>query len=362
MYIVQVAPTSYEPVRVVGSGERLVLNLDKALRSAAAVQGLKLRTEVVSLNAAESKISQPSVHRMADVPWTAENVRAEPLIEAFRPADAVYVHRCMTQAGLFVAAHARLLGKRVFGSDVGAGEAAILQWAPDIMRLYCGLHSTSRYAALAFSGMGVPVHVIPAPLDSEFHAPGVNGRDGQLVLGIGRVVPQKGYERTIRALPSSLSLVIVGQHCDASYIAFLRECAHGKSVQFVDHLDDIAVRNLLLRASMFVHASTHVDYLGRFYHRPESLGLAPLEAIASGTATLVSNAGSLPELGSLPGCHVFGSEAELASLLQDVACGRQSYVDPLEMHRAATDNYGLVATGTALLDMLKSSAPCAFSF
>lgn len=361
MNIVQITPVSYTADGVIGGGERLVLYLDKALKSAAAAQSLTLQTTVVSLDGARARTSESLVQTVAGTAWNPQSIVAEALIEKLRPADIVYVHQCMTEVGLFAAAHARLMGKQVFGSDAGAGEAGILQWAPDIMGLYSALHSISEYAALAFRGIEVPVYVIPGPVDCEFYTPGVGERDARLVVGIGRVMPHKGYERTIRALPSSLSLTIVGQHYDAPYLAFLRECARGKNVEFLDQLDDAEVRKLLLRAGVFVHASTHVGYEGLFYHKPELLGLAPLEAIATGTTTLVSNAGALPELGDLPGCHVFGSEAELASLLQDAASGRLPRVEPADMHRAVVERYGLVAVGTAVLNMMKVSASCASS-
>jgi glycosyltransferase involved in cell wall biosynthesis len=172
------------------------------------------------------------------------------------------------------------------------------------------------------------------------------------VLALGRIIPHKGFERTIRALPRGLSLDIVGQAYDAAYFAFLRQCAEGRDVRFHTDLDDAAVREHMARAGLFVHASTHVDYLGRFSHKPELLGLAPLEALSCGLVTLVSDAGSLAELGRLPGCFVFRSDAELAELLRLASARRLAGSDPEAMHAAVERGYGLRRVGIELLKLM----------
>jgi glycosyltransferase involved in cell wall biosynthesis len=155
-----------------------------------------------------------------------------------------------------------------------------------------------------------------------------------------------------------MHLTIVGQHYDTSYLDFLRTCAEGKDVVFDDTLEDEAVRALLHRAGTVVHASTHVDYTGRYAHKPELLGLAPLEALASGAPTLVSDAACLPELAVLPGCRVFHDEAELAAMLLEHAAGRPP-PDAAEMHAEVDRRYGPGVVGAGLLAMMGVAAPCA---
>jgi glycosyltransferase involved in cell wall biosynthesis len=269
------------------------------------------------------------------------------------------VHQCLTPIGLFVAAHARLLGKKLYGSDAGAGEAPLLRSDPDALAVYDGLHAISAFATAAFREFAVPVHVIPGPVDTAAFPPGdADARDPALVVSVGRVMPHKGHDRVIRALPDGMRLAIVGQHYDQAYLDFLRGLAAGRHVEFLAELDDQAVRALLGRAGLFVHASTHVDHLGRFYHKPELLGLAPLEAISVGVTTLVSNAAALGELGVLPGCHVFDSDGHLAALMQAAREGTLPRVAPDAMHEAVTEQYGLRRVGGGLLRMMELAAPC----
>jgi glycosyltransferase involved in cell wall biosynthesis len=60
--------------------------------------------------------------------------------------------------------------------------------------------------------------------------------------------------------------------------------------------DDAEVIAALGSASAFVMPSVYEDYRGRRQELPELVGLAPLEAMACGTAVVVSDAGGLPEI------------------------------------------------------------------
>lgn len=362
-HIVQVTPTSYSRDGVIGGGERIVLYLDEALRRSAASAGVSITTTVLALDGSAAIGSgRDRYQSVIGRAWDAHSLHAADLTARLRPADAIYVHQCMTEVGLFAAAHGRLLGKRVYGSDAGGGEARLLEYNPDAMAVYHAVHALSAFAASAFEGLPVRVHVIPGPVDTAVHRPPSDGaapRDPRLVVSVGRILPHKGCERTIRALPDGMSLVLAGQHYDQDYLSFLRRAAIGKDVRFVDGLDDAQVRALLHRAGTFVHASSHVDYAGRFFSKPELLGLAPLEALCCGAPTLVSDAGSLPELGALPGCRVFRDEAELSSMLREAASSTTPPPDPAAMHAAVEAAYGPGKVGTGLLAMMEIAPLCA---
>lgn len=358
--VLQVTPTSYAREGVIGGGERIALYIDQSIRQAAAQAGVALSTTLLTLDAAEPFGAREDRYQgIMGKAWEARSLRSEDLIRRLRLADIVYVNQCLTEVGLFAAAHARLLGKPVYGSDAGAAPAALLGFNQDAALVYDAVHAISAFGATAFAELPVPIHVLPGPVDTASYPPPHRPlRDRKSVLAIGRVLPHKGYERTIRALPSACRLDIVGQHYDKQYLAFLQDCAAGKDVRFHDGLDDDDVRSLLDRAGVFVHSSTHIDYRGGFYSYPELLGLAPLEALSTGLPTLVSDAGSLPELGILPGCRVFRSQDELDRLLAAATSGDVPFVAPVEMHAAVTANYGLQRVGAGLLAMMKFG-PCA---
>jgi glycosyltransferase involved in cell wall biosynthesis len=361
-HIIQVTPTSYSRAGVIGGGERLALYLDEALRQAAAQATLSLTTTLLALDGPEPADADKDHYQwITGRAWDVHTLDANELIARLRPADIVYVHQCLTRVGLFAAAHAKLLGIRVYGSDAGAGEAHELQHNRDLISVYDGVHALSSFAASAFAGFSTPVRVIPGPIDTNLHRPPPKGappRDQRLVASVGRILPHKGHERTIRALPTGMSLIIVGQHYDQEYLAFLQDCAAAKDVSFENEFDDAQVRALLHRAGTLVHASTHTDYAGRYAHKPELLGLVPLEALASGAPTLVSDAACLPELAVVPGCRVFRDDMELATMLREVATGRTPYIAPAAMHAAVEARFGLAAAGSSLLDMMRLGTLC----
>ncbi len=363
VHIVQVSPAAYARHGIIGGGERLALYIDAALHAAAAAAGIALTTTLLCLDGHVATGHGPARRAtIAGRPWDVHSLDADALVQELRPADIVYVNQCLTPVGMFTAAHARLLGKRVFGSDSGAGEMRLLEYDLDTITVYDAVHAISAFAASAYEGLPVSVHVVPGPVDTSLHAPpppGAPPRDALLVVSVGRVRPHKGHERTIRALPPEMRLTIAGQHDDAAYLGFLRSCAQGKDVTFNDTLDDAAVQAMLHRAGTVVQASCHVGYTGHYFHKPELLGLAPLEALASGAPTLVSDAASLPELADLPGCRVFRDEAELAGMLREQAAGRPAPPDAAEMHAAVDRRYGPAAAGAGLLAMMGLAAPCA---
>ena len=266
----------------------------------------------------------------------------------------LYIHQCLSPVSLFVAAQGRLLGKRIIGVNFGGGEDPLVLHTPDLARVYDAFHAQSQFAVSCFSAFDVSVQVVPGPLDSDTYIPDPGQeRDRCRVLAVGRILPHKGFERIVRCLPNSLALTIVGQSYDEPYYACLRELARGKAVSFETDLDDAAVRDRLHRAGLFVHASTHFDYRGWYTPKPELLGLAPLEAIACGLPTLVSNAGALPELAQLPGCWCFADDTELAKLLVSHARGELPQTGAAMMHAAVDARYGTLAFGRGLLEMFR---------
>jgi glycosyltransferase involved in cell wall biosynthesis len=354
--ILQVSPTGYSKKSVIGGGEKYVLYADQALRRASAAKQLPVQTAILVLDGEAGTASSGQGGNCQYMPgraWDPLSLDAADLTARLRPFDVVYVHQCLCDVGLFVAAHAKLLGKTVFGVDSGAGEYQLIKTNPDIARIYRGFHAHSRFAQNSFSEFDVPVHLVYGPVDSDgYVCPPPGKRDPQMVLAVGRLLPHKGFEKIIAALPPALALTIAGTPYDDAYVTLLQEKSAGKKVTFRKDLSDAELLALIQRAGLFVHASAHFDYRGHYHPKPELLGLAPLEALSTGLRTLVSDAGSLPELAELPGCWCFRNSAELAELLRAYAAGKLENPASEEMHAAVTERYGLLQFGEKLLQVM----------
>jgi glycosyltransferase involved in cell wall biosynthesis len=356
MSILQVSPTGYSKNSVIGGGEKYVLYVDHALRRAAAEMRIPVKASILVLDGEAGTAASDhgtDSRSIAGRAWDPFTIDASDLAGQLSAFDIIYVHQCLTHVGLFVAAHAKLMGKVVIGADSGAGEYQLIKSNPDIARIYTRFHAYSRFGQNSFSEFDVPVHLVLGPVDTDVYKPTTESqRDPKMLLALGRLLPHKGFERIIDALPPSLSLTIVGTPYDKAYVALLKEKSAGKDVTFRSDLNDEELRGLIQRAGLFVHASTHFDYLGRYYHKPELLGLAPLEALSTGLRTLVSDAGSLPELAVLPGCWCFHNASELSELMQTYAAGTLPDPSPEEMHAGVTERYGLLQFGEKLLNAI----------
>jgi glycogen(starch) synthase len=136
------------------------------------------------------------------------------------------------------------------------------------------------------------------------------------VLGIGRLVPQKGFDVLIRAFASLVSsfphhLFIGGEGRERASLESLVEEMHlvGR-VRFLGRVDRAAVPPLFRGASCFVLPSRH-----------EPLGIVNIEAMAAGVPVIASRVGGVPELmddgisGLLVAC---GDHEALAAKLRSV--------------------------------------------
>jgi glycosyltransferase involved in cell wall biosynthesis len=325
----------------------------RAIEQAASMLGLSVESKVIAFG------DVPGLYNIGtgiqcDVlpgrPWDPYSVCPRNLTDRLGQADIVLIHQCLSAFGLFVASHAIILNKMVVGMDHGGGEHPLVHLTPRVGRLFHLLHAYSQFGAASYSGLIAEVNVVPGPVDTEYYHLDLSvNRDPNMVLSVGRLLPHKGFDRIVRALPDSLNLTIIGAGYDADYRAYLENLGRGKNVSIIEGLSDDEVRRYMQTAGLYVQASTHFDYRGTFYAKPELLGLASLEAMSTGCPTLVSNAGSLSELASISGCTVFRDDDRLTQILASYAARLFEHPDPGAISRDVESQYGLKVFGSKFL-------------
>lgn len=326
--VAHVSPSYFAEDSLIGGGERYVSYVARALREASAGLDFSLEQAVFALGERELAFSDggvpvrvlvnenPQRHAMAAMSGRLWGVLAD--------YDVLHIHQGLTFFGCYCTVIGRSLGKTVIITDLGGGENRLMLDHGGLA-LADGIISISDFArAMTRSYFKGPHISVIGPVDTDLFTPAhppmpVPARQ---VLSVGRLLPHKGADRIIDALPDGLALRLVGRPYDPDYFVLLQKRAEGRDVTFVTDADDDALRECYHRAGLYVHASTFTDIYGNRVAKPELMGLTTLEALSSGVPVAVANTASLPELapdGRFS--RVFDDVAGLRRVFDDFAGG-----------------------------------------
>jgi glycosyltransferase involved in cell wall biosynthesis len=233
-------------------------------------------------------------------PWYVRSQRFNPLawamLRELRSADVIHCHQQHILASSVAAAFARLSGRRVFVSDLGGGGWDISAWL-STDRWYNGHLHLSEYSRTIAGHRDAPwAQVIYGGVDTAKFSPAPEVRRDKTVLFVGRVLPHKGINYLIEALPRGLRLEIVGPTPDARYLEDLRRLAAGRCVRFITDCDDAGLVERYRRAMCVVLPSVYRTLYGDESSVPELLGQTLLEGMACGAPALCTAVASLPEV------------------------------------------------------------------
>ncbi len=126
-----------------------------------------------------------------------------------------------------------------------------------------------------------------------FPVPGVD-REEKVVF-VGRVLPHKGLDVLIRAVPAQVKLRIFGRCYNARYRRDLERLSVGKDVRIVSDAGDAEILHAYRTARVSVLPSVYRTMYGAEAPKPELLGLVLLEAMACGTPVIGTRVGGVPE-------------------------------------------------------------------
>lgn len=354
--IAHLTPAYFSPDSYVGGGERYVdyitqslqtvAGFDQALFSIGPDDQLFLRNRI-----------PVRVLRNESPQGGMTNAFSTSLWREISGFDLVHIHQCLTLFGAYSTSIVRSLRIPSVGTDLGGGEDQQMLRGRCV-ELLDGVVSISQYAhnllGAYFTG---PHEIMIGPVDTDRFAPtsASVSRDPREILCVSRILPHKGIDRVIAALPPSLSLTVVGRPYHQPYYDLLCKMAEGKNVRFVLEADDDVLLDIYNRSGVFVQASTARDIYGNDIAKPELMGLTTLEAMSCGLPVLVSDAGSLPEL--VPDARfgrVFSSHDDLVSIFERIAEGSWPEPRAAELARAhVISHHSLETIGLRLADFYK---------
>ena len=139
-------------------------------------------------------------------------------------------------------------------------------------------------------------------------------RTGEFIIAVGEISPRKNLAMLFQAIADMerpVPLLVVG--APGPYAGDLEGQVAGAGVaglvRFTGRVADEELRALIQAARVLVHPALY-----------EGFGLPPVEAMAAGTATVVSTAGSLPEVVGGASVLVDPSDVAAWTLALDRVC------------------------------------------
>lgn len=346
-------PLYFDDASCVGGGERYPLNLARAV-----TRGTQGAWRVELLSFGSSSGTRDLGHhvtlrilRRDGAPANSLDVISWEMPEAIAGCDLLHIHQPFTRCGELGLLLARQQGKPVCLTDHG-GHSSRLGEEIGLTELADRLIAYSRFGAAQYRTR-TPIAIIPGGVDCEAFSPAPAPTPRDHLLYVGRLLPHKGIDRLIEALPPELPLTVCGRAYHEAYLQRLHDRAKGKRVTFVTDADDPAIREMYRRAWATILPSVYRDCFGQAHRMPELMGLTLLESMACGTPAIATRVGGMPEfIDPEETGFIVDGDAELTRAIERVAhepglsdrLGRQARI-------AMTTRFGLDVVGRQLREL-----------
>lgn len=234
--------------------------------------------------------------RSWQVKGQATNPFSLKLLPVVLEADIVHCHQTHVLASSVAALVCRMTSRRVFTTDLGGGGWDFSGYLNTDSWYHGHLHISEYSKQIAAHERNGRAHVILGGVDAEKFSPGLSQNQAFKVLFVGRVLPHKGLDDLITALPEGVGLTIVGRHYNDKFASDLRILARNKNVTFRSECDDAGLLEEYRSANCVVLPSVYCDRYGNETRIPELLGQTLLEGMACGLPAICTEVASLPEI------------------------------------------------------------------
>jgi len=238
--------------------------------------------------------------RVLGKPWYVRGQRSNPLHAGLVPflaaADVVHCHQQHILCSSLTALVCRLGGRRVFVTDLGGGGWDLSAYVSTDGWYHGHLH-ISEYSRKFYGHEECSkAHVILGGVDAEKFSPDPGAPRAGAVLFVGRLIPHKGVNDLIDALPPDMPLELIGRPYDEPFLLNLRARAAGKQVCFRHDCTDADLVRAYRRSLCVVLPSVYKNLYGEETRIPELLGQTLLEGMACGIPAVCTDVASMPEV------------------------------------------------------------------
>lgn len=291
--VVHVSPGAFGAGGLFGGGERYPLELARHMADV-----VPTRLVTFGDRPFRERIGELEVIALGP-PCYVRGQRGNPLhhglIRQVGWASVVHCHQRFVLASSLTAGLCRLTGRRVFVTDHGGGA-----WDPFSRLRFDPFHGwlhQSEYVRRILGHEGkANAGLIYGGVDLTRFSPDPTVAREPVVVYVGRLVPHKGINDLVDALPEGLTLELIGRPYHPQFYADLKRLATGKRVVFREDCDDAEVVRAYRRAICMVLPSVYRTMYGDETNVPELLGQTLLEGMACGTPAVCTSVGSMPEV------------------------------------------------------------------
>jgi glycosyltransferase involved in cell wall biosynthesis len=292
--VLHVVPALFGMKGVVGGAERYALELARHMAE-------ETPTRLLTFGGEEREETFGKLRvRVAGGAWYVRGQRTNPISAALfaelRWADVVHCHQRSVLASSLSALACRLTKRRVFVTDLGGGGWDLSAYFKNDRWYHGHLHISEYSRRVNGHAAYNSAHVILGGVDAEKFLPDETVKRNGTALFVGRILPHKGVDDLIRALPDGMLLEIIGQAYNEEYARELRRLAEGKRVVMRHDCDDDALVEAYRRASCIVLPSVYRNMYGQETRVPELLGQTLLEGMACGAPAICTDVASMPEV------------------------------------------------------------------